>query len=459
MNYDVLIADDNEDLRASIEEALQKKHLSCLSASDGYEALQAVRNNNFTIALVDLKMPKHTGIEILQEIKSINPRTQVVLMTAFGSVDSAIQALRLEAADYLLKPFSLADLEQHVEELLRKYQLNKTEVSTSIRKKNAFIGNSEPIRRVQQLIKKVAPTSTPVLILGESGTGKEVVAKEIHRQSTRTHKPFIAINCAALSEGVLESELFGHQKGAFTGAYTQKKGLLEAADGGTLFLDEIAEIPTSLQVKLLRFLQEQEFQRVGGTETISVNVRLIAATNRNLSTEVKEKRFREDLFYRLNVFEVHTPPLRERKEDIPLLVEHFLSSKGLSVSPEALEAISNYSWPGNIRQLENALERASVLAENNMIRVEDLPSKVTSRDLRDNREEKSESITSFSVGTPFNQETLVKLEKEMLLKTLRENNWNQSKTARKLGIKRATLQYRMQKYGFTKEMKEKGNSH
>lgn len=457
MNYDVLIADDNEDLRESIAEALQKKSLSCFSAADGEAALQAVRNNNFTVALVDLKMPKKTGIEILQEIKSLNPRTQVVLMTAFGSVESAIQALRLEAADYLLKPFSLADLEQHVEDLLKRYQLQKTEITPSIRKKNHFVGESASIRRVQQLIKKVAPTTTPVLILGESGTGKEVVAKEIHRQSSRTHKPFIAINCAALSEGVLESELFGHQKGAFTGAYAQKKGLLEAADGGTLFLDEIAEIPTSLQVKLLRFLQEQEFQRVGGTETINVNVRLIAATNRNLAQEVKDKRFREDLFYRLNVFEIHTPPLRERKEDIPLLVDHFLNqqSASLRLSEEAMEAVMRYDWPGNIRQLENALERASVLAENGMIQVNDLPSKVIGSDTR---EEALFMPQNALTSPPLNQESLIQLEKEMLLKTLQENNWNQSKTAKKLGIKRATLQYRMQKYGFSKE-KEKPHIH
>ncbi len=315
------------------------------------------------------------------------------------------------------------------------------------REETYLIGESEPIRRLRDLIQKIAPTTSPVLIQGESGTGKEVIAQEIHRLSPRRSQPFVAISCVALVEGVLESELFGHEKGSFTGAISQKLGLLETAEGGTVFLDEIGEVSPALQVKLLRFLQEHEIQRVGGTKTIKVDARIIAATNRDLIGEVVAKRFREDLLYRLNVFDITLPPLRQRADDILLLADHFLKNiqnrlhLSVSLRPEAATALQGYPWPGNVRELENAIERAVVFCNDGTIGLKELPPKIAGLP------DPTRGISSDVVMS--GKKLLQNLEKEMIRRSLEENRWNQAKAARQLGMKRTTLQYRIHKYALT----------
>ena len=441
----ILVADDKQDLRRAIEEALARLGFETFGASDGQEALAAARLNFYELAIVDLKMPKLDGLEVLRELKKISPRTRVILMTAYASVETAIEALREEAVDYLLKPFSLQELETRVQRVLEKHNLIQKKIVHSLEttpSQSCYIGNSPQIEKIRGLIQKISETSSPVLILGESGTGKELLAQEIHRISPRRDHPFVAINCVALAEGVLESELFGHEKGSFTGAQAQKKGLLEIASEGTILLDEIGELAPNIQVKLLRFLQEHEIQRVGGTKTFKVDVRIIAATNRKLEEEVRAKRFREDLWYRLNVFEVTLPPLRERLEDLPLLIDHFLNKyqkilhKTSHLSPKALEALRVYNWPGNIRELENVIERALVLtADGDAIELEELPVRIVQG-----------GELHLTIPTPpKDRQSLEILEEEMIRKALEDNHWNQSNAARQLGIKRSTLQYRIQK--------------
>jgi len=441
----ILIADDNEDLRSTLEYSLKRLGFETVTAAHGQEAILALKENSFDIALIDIRMPELSGPEVLKIIKQVSPRTHVMLITAFASLETAIDAVRLKATDYLIKPFSLLELEQKIKNILNQQSVHyETKNSQQTDPKCEFIGISPSIEKIQQLIQKVAPSQASVLITGESGTGKEVLARKIHRLSPRAQKPFVAINCGAIPDNILESELFGYEKGAFTGASNQKKGLLETAHEGTLFLDEIGEMPLQMQVKLLRFLQEHEFQRVGGIQTLQVDVRVIAATNRDLKEEVALKSFREDLLYRLNVFEIAIPPLRKRLEDLPLLVNYCLEKNkkrrgtSLSIHPDVIEAFKKYPWPGNVRELENIIERASVLAENEIIHLEDLPIMIITGT--------PEKLTIPPL--PLNQkEDLNRIEKEMILKALSENDWNQTQAAKQLGMKRSTLQYRMQKFG------------
>ncbi len=455
----ILVADDKKDLRDAIEQALARLEFETKCVADGNEAIEEAKKSHYDLALVDLKMPQKDGMQVLKALKQVSPKTRVILMTAYASVETAIEALREEAVDYLLKPFSLKELEDRIQRVMEKYNLIQKKIVYPDTKTHetpvGFVGQAPQIQRIRQLTQKISQTSSPILILGESGTGKELLAQEIHRLSPRNDKPFVAINCVALAEGVLESELFGHEKGSFTGALNQKRGLFEAAEGGTILLDEIGELAPNIQVKLLRFLQEHEVQRVGGTKTFKVDVRIIAATNRKLEQEVLEKRFREDLWYRLNVFEVTLPPLRERQEDLPLLINHFMAKyqkmlhKKTHLSQEALQALVNYSWPGNIRELENVIERALVLtADGEIIGSEELPVRII------NEKNSSQSITApHSIPSiPEDHQSLQALEEEMIRKALEENHWNQTKTAQQLGIKRTTLQYRMQKLDIDKPL-------
>jgi DNA-binding NtrC family response regulator len=444
----ILIVEDKESMRRMLVEVFSEKGYSVTECPDGEEAIKKIGNELFEIVLTDLKMPKKDGIDVLKAAKGKSPDTDVIVMTAHGTVENAVEAMRIGAFDYILKPFSLSEIELKVEKALQRktFMVENTESQPGDDHFGEIIGKEESIQKIYRVIEKVAPQATSLLILGESGTGKEVVAREIHKRSSRSSKPFIPVNCASLAENLLESELFGHEKGSFTGAMFQKNGRFELADGGTLFLDEIGEISPAIQVKLLRFFQEREFERVGGTKTIKVDVRIIAATNRDIKQEVAEKRFREDLYYRLNVVTLKLPPLRERAGDIERLSEHFLKKynsalkKGNRFSPEVLAVFKKYRWPGNIRELENVIERGMILSETDEIGLADIPPEMCEEETLPRPLTGSDALLKLP-------EQIDTLELEILKKTLEENHWNQTKTAQILGLKRSSLQYKMKKYG------------
>ncbi len=443
----ILVAEDNSSIREGISLALEEKGHRVFKASRGEEALRIAKEKDFDLLIADLRMPGLNGLELLKAVKEISPRTYVVVITAFGSVDTAVEAMKLGAYDYLQKPFPVEQVELLVERMEKEQRLAeeseylKGEMKSHY-KFNSLIGESSKMRKVYQTIVKVAQTRSVVLIRGESGTGKELVAGAIHYQSSRKDKPLIKVSCAALPETLLESELFGHEKGSFTGAHTRRRGRFELADGGSLFLDEIGEMSPSAQVKLLRVLQDGCFERVGGTESIKVDVRLITATNRDLEKAIREGRFREDLYYRLNVVPIYLPPLREGREDISLLAQHFLkhfsTEAGKSIKeihPQAMAMLKGYSWPGNIRELENAIERAVVLGEGDTLLPQHLALGVAS---------------VGEEGKATVKELLGNFEKEKLLKALREANWVQSEAAHILGLPRSSLRYKMKKFNLDK---------
>ncbi|MBI3593956.1 MAG: sigma-54-dependent Fis family transcriptional regulator [Nitrospirae bacterium] len=444
----ILIAEDKESMRKMLIEVFSEKGYAVTECQDGDEAIEKIGDDVFDIILTDLKMPKKDGIDVLKAAKGKFQETSVIVMTAHGTIENAVEAMRIGAFDYILKPFSLNEIEVKVERAIQRNTLLTRNLvgKDSDDHFGELIGKEENIQKIYRIIEKVAPQPTSVLVLGESGTGKEIVAREIHKRSTRSTKPFVTVNCASLAETLLESELFGHEKGAFTGALFQKNGRFELANGGTLFLDEIGEISPAIQVKLLRFLQEKEFERVGGTKTIKVDVRIIAATNREIKQEVLEKHFREDLYYRLNVVTLKLPPLRERPGDIERLCQHFLKrynqelNKQHRLSPEVLNLFTKYRWPGNIRELENVIERGVVLSEEEEIRLADIPAEM----LEEGIGLKPTLSTDGPLKLPDQMDTL---ELEILKKTLEENHWNQTKTAKILGLKRSSLQYKMKKYG------------
>jgi len=397
------------------------------------------------MVILDLKMPDIDGIEVLKELKISNPSIPVIMITAHGTIDTAIEAMKIGATDYITKPFKLEELKVHVKQALHLLNLeNQVDFLRQELGKNygKIVGQSEAMKEIALLIQQVAKTGATVLITGESGTGKEVAAVEIHQASNRADKPFVAVNCAALPEQLLESELFGHEKGAFTGATSKKKGRFEIADKGTLFLDESGEMPLSMQAKLLRVLQERCFERVGGTETIHVDVRVIATTNVDLIKAISNGAFREDLYYRLNVMHIVMPPLRSRKEDIPLLVNHFLEkfdpSRSKKISAEAMKILTRYNWPGNIRELQNVIERALIVCQGTEIQPVHFP-----KELLNSLEETSKPMINLTEGG-F---SLEELEKHLILKALEKHNNNQTKVAKYLGISRPTLLYRLKKYG------------
>ena len=380
----ILIADDHKSTSEGLSIALEAQDHSTHIVFDGESAIEAVKIHFFDLAIVDIRMPKKGGMEVLEAVKSISPETSVMIMTAFGSIELAVEAMQKGAVDVITKPFTLEQIEVKIERALegRRLSLENEYLRREEELRYNFdeiIGESAKMGVVYRTIQTVAPTNSNVLIFGESGTGKELIARAIHKNSLRKGKPFIKVNCAALAEGVLESELFGHERGAFTNAVRQKPGRFEIANSGTLFLDEIGEVSLTTQVKLLRVLQEREFERVGGTKTIQVDVRLVAATNRDLPALIQSGKFREDLYYRLNVVPIEIPPLRERREDIPTLVAHFLpkynaetGKKVCEIHPEAMQLLTTYAWPGNVRELENAIERAVVLARGDVVTPENL---------------------------------------------------------------------------------------
>ncbi len=449
----ILIVDDEKNYPPILSAVLEEEGYETLTANNGLAALEIIKNSDIDLVLTDMKMPLIDGIELLERIKLTDPDLPVIMMTAHGTVEKAVEAMQKGAYNYILKPFDNERLVIYIKKAAAMYSIVKEnrrlrDVVESQYNFGNIIGKSKAMKNVFETIRKISPSSATVLVEGESGTGKELVAKSIHFNSPRRDKPFIPVNCSALSENLLESELFGHEKGAFTGAVAMKKGRFELADCGTLFLDEISELSQNLQVKLLRVLQEKTFERVGGIRPISVDIRIIAATNRHLKEEVKQGRFREDLFYRLNVLNIVIPPLRERLEDIRLLVDHFIkkyaaerkagpSVAGLEAEVERL--LYDYTWPGNVRELENSIERAMILCPEDRIRVSDLP-----REFKDNVYN-----TLHFEGIPANAtlyETLDLVEQSMIKRAMKLANNVQSNAAALLGIGKSGLSQKIKKF-------------
>jgi two-component system response regulator HydG len=442
----LLVADDDPGLRESLERTLTREGYRVVLASDGRAALERVQAGGIDLIVTDLRMPGLTGLELLRAAKAIMPDVDVILLTAFGTVEEAVQAMKDGAYDFLTKPFRREQLIKLVDKALERRDLieqNKAlkKQLEDIRSKGQMIGSSPAFRRMLTLVEQVADSSATILIQGESGSGKELVARTIHERSGRRAGPFVAVNCAALPETLLESELFGYEKGAFTGAVGRKEGRFELASGGTLFLDEVADLSLVTQPKILRVLQEGEFERLGGTRTLQVDVRIVAATNQDLAEMVKEKRFREDLYYRLNVITVRVPPLRERHEDIRLLAQYYLriyaaknNRKLEGFSNEALERLESYKWPGNVRELENLIERTVLLARKDRIDAEDLPEEIAGvkRPPRD-------AILEL-VGTP-----LADIEQRLLDETLRITGGNKTQAAKLLGIDVRTVARKLER--------------
>jgi DNA-binding NtrC family response regulator len=440
--------DDDEGMRFFLSEALRKEGYACDTAADGREALSKLETDRYPIILMDIKMPKLSGLATLTEIKRLHPDHLVILMTAYGSKKVALEAMEKGAYDYFTKPFDLDEMRVVLKRAAERFSLQE-ELIALRRQVEGFrppiIGQSEPMRRVLELVDKVAANDMTVLITGESGTGKELIARAIHDQSVRRSGPFVVVNCAAIPEGLLESELFGHEKGAFTGAHQQKPGTFELAHRGTVFLDEIGEMPPTIQTKLLRVLQEREVTRVGGLKPIPVDVRFIAATNRNLSQAVSAGGFREDLFFRLNVFRIELPALRDRLEDIPALTDYFLQrysaqlkKRITEIGPEAMEILNRYHWPGNIRELENVLQRAMILTQGDRLDERVIQGILTSG----KADEPHDSNLKLKV-----EKISTQAEKRMIEAALREEHGKRTATAKRLGISRKNLYNKMRRYG------------
>jgi DNA-binding NtrC family response regulator len=446
MKHTIIIADDEKNTREGLRWALERKNLNILLAANGDEALQLIRSENVDILLTDLKMPKLDGMELLTLVRAESPTTEVVMLTGHGTVESAVDAMKAGAFDYLIKPINIDELNLLVDRILSNRALKEENAQLREQVEQRFgmdnmVGRSEVMNRVFSKIKTVAPSRANVLLYGESGTGKELVANAIHLNSPRRHRPFVKINCGALPLTLLESELFGYEKGAFTGAVKTKPGRFEMADGGTILLDEIGETGPEFQVRLLRVLQEGTFERVGGTETFKVDVRVIAASNKRLDELVKAGEFREDLFYRLKVVEIDLPPLRERRDDIPLLVDHFLDEFARYYAKEkprlnhrAMSLLQNYDWPGNVRQLRNVLEGTIVMTQGE-ITVADLPEEIRSED-------KNVHHVSIPAGS-----SLRDAERELIQAALIHYGGNRAQTARSLGLGRKTLYRKMEEFG------------
>ncbi|PIV21860.1 MAG: hypothetical protein COS40_06710 [Deltaproteobacteria bacterium CG03_land_8_20_14_0_80_45_14] len=441
----IMVIDDEPLMRITVQDALAADGYKVTTAETAEKGLTLLRENPADILITDLKLPDMDGIQVLEEVKTMNPDTQVIMITAYGSIDSAVTAMKAGASDYLTKPFAMDELLLIIKRLLRMRQLEEENISLRKRVEERYgleglVGKSPQMLKIYDLIETVSQTDTTVLINGESGTGKELVANAIHFRSLRKNGPFIKVNCAALPETLLESELFGHEKGAFTGALKQRKGRFEMADGGTLFLDEIGDISFGVQVKLLRVLQERQFERVGGNETLSVDVRLICATQRDLKEEIQKGTFREDLYYRLNVVPVILPPLRERREDILLLADHFvdrfskkMGKEIVGLSKDAKTLLLRYPYPGNIRELENMVERAAALIKGKVIQAEDLPEEICGGETPvRNICEKIRASKPLSSATRF-------FEKEYIQSVLEKTKGKKGQAAEILGISRKTL--------------------
>ena len=455
MTTTVLVVDDDDAHRGMLRMMLKSWGYTVEEAADGDEAVEKVHAKAFDAVLTDVRMGKVNGIEAMKQILSYNPSLPVILMTAYSSVETAVDALRIGAYDYLIKPLDFDALKETLNKAIEHSRLGveNRELRRQFSEENAsteILGRSPAITSMLSMIRTVAPTEATVLITGESGTGKELVARALHAQSLRKDEPLVTVNCAALAETLLESELFGHEKGAFTGADKRREGRFKQADRGTHFLDEIGEMPIGVQAKLLRALQQGEIQRVGSDKSEHVDVRVIAATNRDLRKEVEERRFREDLYFRLNVISLEVPPLRQRKEDIPLLAAHFLSHyaernhknvKGFSA--QCMDMLLHYDWPGNVRELQNAVERAVILCTGEYVTGPELPVNIAK--LAAEAMPKSTEVSSSLAGLPLEE-----VERRAIEETLRETGDNKSAAARKLGITRATLHKKLRKYGSDK---------
>lgn len=456
----ILVVDDEQSMREFLEIMLKKEDYRVSLASNGEEVLKLIEKDIFDLVLLDIRMPKMDGIAVLKKIKALSPETIVIMITAYASADTAIKAMKEGAYDYITKPFKIEEIKLIIKNALEKKNLQKENILLKqvVRDRYHFdniLGQSQKMLALYDLLEKVSPTKTNILVTGESGTGKELVAKAIHYNSPRKDRPFVTLNCGAIPESLIESELFGHMKGAFTDAIATKKGLFEVADEGTLFLDEISELPLPMQVKLLRVLQDREFKRVGGTEDIRVDVRIVAATNKDLEEAVREKRFREDLFYRLNVIQIKLPPLRERREDIPLLALHFLKkfsgelNKTISnFSAEALQLLLNYAYPGNVRELQNIIERAVALEATQQLTAQNL------RSYLDDHLQVKKGTWDLDIPIEgIDLEALVaEIERTLLLKALDKTHGIKKKAADLLRINFRSMRYRLEKYGLNGEM-------
>jgi two-component system, NtrC family, response regulator AtoC len=450
----VLVIDDEANLRKVLAALLRRDGYEVTVAQDGASGLAELERNGADVVVTDLVMPKVGGMEVLKTVNATAPEVPVIIITAHGTVDSAVEAIKLGAFDYVTKPFDQTELSAAIAKAVRTHDSARANARSDVRGRAALVGDSPAMQEVLRIIDRVADTPSTVLITGESGTGKELVATALHEGSSRRNKPLIRINCAAIPKDLMESELFGYERGAFTGAVTSKPGRFELADGGSLFLDEIGEVPVEMQVKLLRALQESEFERVGGIKTTRVDVRLVAATNRDLAEDIEAGRFRKDLYYRLAVVPIRLPPLRDRSDDIPTLVGHFLRKYNRrlnkridGVEPEALAALQSYAWPGNIRELENMVERVLLFADGPLIRLRDLP----------------DSLRGVAAATPYpalgsaaSAETGLKefvrarsaeLEKDLISRALEETGGNVTRAAKLLQISRKSLQTKMKEFG------------
>ena len=449
----ILVVDDEKGQREILNTILQKEGYFIVDVPGAREAMERLDHEEFDLILTDLKMQGMSGMELLEKVLAVDPQQCVVMMTAHGTIDSAVEAMKKGAFDYLEKPLDREDLLMTLQRALEHVTLlrenrvlhKKLEETQGIPN---IIGEHPKIKEVFRIINKIAPTNSTVLIYGESGTGKEMVARAIHDRSPRKDHPFFAINCAAIPDTLIESELFGHEKGSFTGASSRELGLFEAADGGTVFLDEIGEMNVAMQAKLLRAIQEKEIRRVGGKVNIPVDVRIISATNKDLETEIRKGGFREDLFYRLNVLRINLPPLRERGSDIAALAEFFVrkysTSAGLSlkgISKQALKLLMNYPWPGNVRQLESVIERGVLMAESDLIQPEDLPIEV---------HEEAAAGGKLHLELPVEGLSLEELERDLIIKAMNRSGWVIAKAAPLLGMSYKTLQYRLEKFGIEK---------
>ncbi len=449
----ILVVDDEQSMRDFLSIMLKKEGYDVVAAENGEDALKAVQTEIFDLVISDVKMPGMDGIDVLKTVKEISPESIVIMITAYATAEAAVEAMKLGAYDYITKPFKVDEIKLIIQKALEKRRLRKENILLRREMEcragfENFIGKCAPMQQVFSLIRQVADTRSTVLVTGESGTGKELAARAIHFNSSRKDKPFVTVNCGALPETLLESELFGYMKGAFTGALANKQGLFEAANGGTVFLDEISATTPALQIKLLRVLQEREFMRVGGTTDIKVDVRVIAASNKDLLTEVAKGAFREDLYYRLNVIPVHLPALRDRRDDIPLLVDFFLNKfatrgrEPKKIAPDALKMLMSCRWPGNVRELENAIERLVILASADMIHTEHVPDSVK------NIQPCPELIPAEIPDEGLDLETLLgNAEKTLLQKALERTGGVKTEAAKLLGLTFRSFRHRLQKYG------------